>query len=195
LTLAMSWQGSRMQVFAYDLEEYPFRECVCRLLGVVELERLHEHGRQDWTLVQRQVYFYKALVGGWEAELRGLLLAFLRQEVAARLPFVPTLQMHPNFRILLHGADPVTAIHRDRDNRPEPGALKIWLPFTSVFGSNSVWVESEEGRGDLRPVELSYGEALLFDSLNLLHGSVRNDSGSTRVSADFRVRAPRPRAG
>ena len=63
--------------------------------------------------------------------------------------------------------------------------MKIWMPITPVSGGGTLWVESVEGRGDLRPMHLAYGEALLFDSLNLLHGCRFNDSGTSPVSIDF----------
>jgi ectoine hydroxylase-related dioxygenase (phytanoyl-CoA dioxygenase family) len=40
----------------------------------------------------------------------------------------------------------------------------------------------------LQPWEMSYSEALFFDSLNLLHGCYVNNSPATRVSMDFIVR-------
>ena len=40
----------------------------------------------------------------------------------------------------------------------------------------------------MKPYDMVYGQAMFFDSLNLLHGCHVNDSDGTRVSIDFIVR-------
>jgi len=66
------------------------------------------------------------------------------------------------------------------------GRLNVWLPLTPVWDENSIWIESEEGKEDFVPVELDYGQGLVFDDSNLRHGSKANQTPSTRVSFDFR---------
>ena len=56
-----------------------------------------------------------------------------------------------------------------------------------VRGNNSLWVESAPGAGDLKPLELRYGEAFRFDGGHQAHECKANDTGDTRVSIDFRV--------
>jgi ectoine hydroxylase-related dioxygenase (phytanoyl-CoA dioxygenase family) len=60
-----------------------------------------------------------------------------------------------------------------------------------AFDTNTIWVETDYGRGDYVPVPVSYGEILLFDGGWLLHGSVPNTTPVTRVSFDFRFAAKR----
>jgi ectoine hydroxylase-related dioxygenase (phytanoyl-CoA dioxygenase family) len=60
------------------------------------------------------------------------------------------------------------------------------VPLTTVGGSNSIYIESECGSEDYHPVSLEPGQILLFDAFHLKHGSLRNDTATTRVSFDFR---------
>ena len=68
--------------------------------------------------------------------------------------------------------------------------INVWLPFVSTCDANTLWTETDYGRGDYRPVTVEYGQLLLFDGGLLSHGTVANTSGQTRVSMDLRI-APR----
>jgi len=67
------------------------------------------------------------------------------------------------------------------------GSLNAWLPLTTTRGANSLHVESEPGREDFAPIELSLGELAIFDGARCSHFTVANTSDETRVSLDFRV--------
>ena len=49
-----------------------------------------------------------------------------------------------------------------------------------------MWCESAPGVGDYAPFAVNYGEAILFWGNRCRHYTVANDSGTTRVSFDFR---------
>jgi hypothetical protein len=77
--------------------------------------------------------------------------------------------------------------HRDADYGVHRRAINLWLPVTSVSGTNTIWVGGTEGCGeDALPVELSFGSGMFFDGANRWHGTVWNTSGQTRVSFDWR---------
>ena len=76
--------------------------------------------------------------------------------------------------------------HRDKDFGVEDGRLNVWVPLTNVWGENSLWIESEIGAKDYKPITLKAGQALIFDGVNLGHGSKIHTTNSTRVSFDFR---------
>ena len=111
---------------------------------------------------------------------------------ALPLPFRPVTryQQSPVMRIHLHGGHSISGMHRDRDKGQASEVLNLWLPFTDVSETNSIWIEPEDGSGALTPVTLSYGQALIFRAADLLHGSKRNNSGATRVSCDIRFHVP-----
>ncbi len=64
--------------------------------------------------------------------------------------------------------------------------INRFLPFTDVYDSNSLWCESAYGLKDYRPINLKFGQALLWDGGFLEHGTFKNETGQTRVSCDFR---------
>ena len=101
-------------------------------------------------------------------------------------------QKIPTFRMQFPNNIAVGEYHRDRDYRdPEWAAavkeLNFYLPITKAINTNTIWVESEEGKKDFKPINASPGEVVLWDGSNLLHGNKENKEKFTRVSMDFRV--------
>ena len=81
-----------------------------------------------------------------------------------------------------------TALHCDADYpRHEAAEINFWVPFTKVYASNTLHVESAPGRGDYRAVELTPGEALRFNGSTCRHYTIANATQATRVSLDFRA--------
>jgi hypothetical protein len=178
-----------IEVFAFDTDRYRIREWVQATLGVDRLEALHEDPCDGATRHTLRMHRYTTrLKTAFTGPVLALFAEFVREYALPRVPFVPWTHVLPNFRVHEHGREATSPMHRDRDYVRERGLLKIWLPFTRVSGGGTLWVESAEGRGDMAPVTLEYGQALLFDSLNLMHGCRFNDSGGTRVSMDFMIR-------
>jgi hypothetical protein len=95
-------------------------------------------------------------------------------------------QRVPTFRVHFPGNVAVGDFHTDGDYNHGDGEINFWVPFTSAWGTNSVWIESDLGSEDYQAMELKPGEALIFDSVNWSHGNKINETGSTRVSFDFR---------
>jgi hypothetical protein len=178
-----------IEIFDYDTNRYQFREWAQAVLDFENLEALHEHWCGGAKMPTHRIYrFIEKMKSSFAGEIREKFAGFVSEYVAPRVPFIPWTEVHPNFRVHERGNESTSPMHRDRDYLKERGSLKIWLPFTRVAGGGTLWVESEEGKGDLKPCEMAYGQALFFDSLNLLHGCRFNDSGNTRVSMDFIVR-------
>ena len=61
------------------------------------------------------------------------------------------------------------------------------MPLTNAYDTNTMWVESEEDKGDYTPVNSTYGDLIQFDGANLSHGNKKNITNQTRVSIDFRL--------
>ena len=40
--------------------------------------------------------------------------------------------------------------------------INYWMPMTCTFGSNTLWSESQPGKGDFRPFELQPGDLVQF---------------------------------
>lgn len=106
-------------------------------------------------------------------------------------------------------------IHTDIMLGHPPEEVNVWLPFTKTFGTNSMTIASLEDSiqiledvgydfeqlawkvqkddafwqactAKMKPVELEYGEFLLFDP-RCLHATQENVTNSTRISTDVRI--------
>lgn len=93
---------------------------------------------------------------------------------------------HPEMRVHLAGQPACSAWHNDADVTGRYDQINVWLPLVDTSDSSCLWVETEYGKKDYRPVPVKYGEALIFDGSCLNHGTVTNDTSVTRVSFDFR---------
>lgn len=95
-------------------------------------------------------------------------------------------QNRPTLRVAFPGNKAVGDWHRDREYNHPLEEINIWVPITKAINSNSIWIESEFDKEDYSPVNIDFGEFLIFDS-GLKHGNVINEENKTRVSFDFRV--------
>ena len=98
------------------------------------------------------------------------------------------VQRIPTFRFHLPGEMFSESFHKDNDPgyNHQVGAVNFWVPLVKSWGTNSLWIERHEGAGP-RPIDVDYGQLVVFDAMSLEHGSVPNKTPSTRVSFDFRV--------
>ena len=101
-------------------------------------------------------------------------------------------QKIPTFRLHFPGNIAVGEYHKDKWYRDsewheEVCEMNFYLPFTNAYGSNTIWVESKEDKGDYKAMDVNYGECVQWDGVNLTHGNKENISNSTRISVDFRV--------
>ena len=59
--------------------------------------------------------------------------------------------------------------------------------MTKCYDTNSLWVESEPGKGDYKPVIMDNGDLFKFYGNKCRHGNKVNNTNRTRVTFDFRV--------
>lgn len=176
----------RMRVHHYPQERFDFPAAVGGVLGQQRLDEIHrvwapaaEGSGQD-SVPHRA--FYDRF-----GEMRGLYHDFLRTHILPLFQEDLCVQRTPSFRVGFPGGTAVHEFHVDSDYNHQHGTVNFWLPVTSAFGTNTMWVEGAPGRGDYRPVNLEPGQYLQFDATVLRHGNLRNTTGKTRVSFDFRV--------
>lgn len=96
-------------------------------------------------------------------------------------------QAKPTVRFHLPGNLAVGEFHKDKDYNHSPKEINVFIPLTEAVGNNTIWIESEEDKGDYRPMEGTYGDYFVFDGANLKHGNRLNNTRKTRVSFDFRL--------
>ena len=101
-------------------------------------------------------------------------------------------QSIPTFRVCYPNNIAVGEFHKDKYYRNRDWAEKVnelnyFLPITDAYDTNTIWVESEEDKGDYTAMNCSYGEVVQWDGSNLTHGNYINKTGKCRISMDFRV--------
>mmetsp|Transcript_101 Transcript_101/g.145 ORF Transcript_101/g.145 Transcript_101/m.145 type:complete len:370 (-) Transcript_101:207-1316(-) len=234
-TLSPLPQQMRTQhVLRYDVDQYPFRELVSRVLGVSPEELPHlrsgnltdddvlgeiEENEEDQA--EAAIRPHDALPrppargGHWASIWHASQGSLARQEfeqVVHRFVsefIVPCMdemddgqgstdpkcgsqssyayQRDVTFRVQEPACRPVGYLHADADYHHPPSEVNWWIPLTRVWGSNALHIESQPGKGDFAPAELSYGEALCFYGNLCQHHTLANTTGSSRVSFDLRV--------
>jgi hypothetical protein len=177
-----------MRIYSYDTYEYPFAAIVSNHLGCHDLAALHNG--VTYPLFSREkdqsTAFHERFYAIGDA-FHEVYRRFIRVVIANIVGQALVYQRIPTFRVHLPGNVAVGEFHRDRDYFHSPQEINFWLPLTKAWDTNTVWVESAEGKEDFRPVELKYGQFFMFDGANLKHGNKVNQTGVTRVSFDFRV--------
>jgi hypothetical protein len=180
----------------YDTRRFPFAPILGRdAFRAPRLDRLHEYllqrharlgsskrlGSQDniggGRLMERQpedADFWKLY--------HGFMLRVLAPWVGRGISYTS----HPKLRVHLVGTASVSSFHHDICVTKRIDQVNFWMPFTDVDGGATIWLESDYGAMDYRPVPVRYGQVLIFDGGYLGHGSVRNTSDVTRVSLDMR---------
>lgn len=182
-----------MKILDYDTDQYPFQELINEWFIVNDLSRLHEvrqyelFTRENDQKTMWHKKFYELIRGDEGKEFYRLYLAFLSDIIYPEFDEALLYQKVPTFRVNLPDNVAVGEFHRDRDYSHQREERNQFLPLTRAYETNTVWVESEDGKADYSPVNLEYGQVALWDGMNLMHGNKTNRTGDTRVSFDFRV--------
>jgi len=95
-------------------------------------------------------------------------------------------QSKPTLRVHIPDNMAVGEFHRDRNYNHPAEEINFWVPITQAINTNTIWIESDYDKKDFKPMNLDYGQFLIFDS-GLLHGNKLNIEKKTRVSFDFRI--------
>tara|TARA_B100000003_G_C10913836_1_gene364339 strand:- start:300 stop:1010 length:711 start_codon:yes stop_codon:yes gene_type:complete len=95
-------------------------------------------------------------------------------------------QARPTLRIMFPNNKAVGDFHRDREYNHPIEEINIWVPITKSNNTNTIWIESNFDKNDYSPMNLEYGQFLIFDS-GLKHGNKINLENKTRMSFDFRI--------
>lgn len=182
-----------MHLIEYDNQQYDFAELLKSHFGVDDLSKLHETGPKysffDKKDHDQSTVFHKKFYEIYDKndDFLDLYRKFLSGVVYSQYNEPIVYQKRPTFRIHMPGNVAVGEWHKDKQYNHQVKELNYWMPFTPAFGNNTIWIESEEDKGDYRPLECDYGQVWTFDGANLRHGNKPNDTDVSRVSMDFRV--------
>lgn len=145
--------------------------------------KLPKSGRSEFNKRWRQ-----RVVTQQDESFRKLYDRFVQEVVVPSLGVECVYYQHlPTFRVAPPGMRALGVKHCDSEYKHQPGEINFWLPLTPVWGSNTLWTETEPGKGDFHPMELDYGQMQRFYGNKCEHYTLANDTDSTRVSLDFRV--------
>jgi hypothetical protein len=175
-------------VARYPLSSFGFVEAVSRALGVPDLSAI-----ADPTLALRtretdqQTRWHAAFYDDFHDDdglygrsvLRRLYTGFIHGPIAALIAQPFYFQAVPTFRISLPGNLAVGEFHRDADYGHPLAERTFWLPLTSAFDTNTVWIGNTAVRAEP-------GDIIMFDAVGQVHGNKVNTTGKSRVSFDFR---------
>ncbi|MCA6440439.1 MAG: hypothetical protein ACRC0I_11800 [Sediminibacterium sp.] len=181
----------------YDTTKYPFRDIINKIFDLEEkkltLEQIHHY--KKYEVVKREndqktdwhAMYYEHFPNSFQT----LYLALV-EELKNRFGYKEIVyQRIPTFRVhLANGNLAVGEWHKDKTYNHGTTELNFWMPFGDTNEYNTIWMESEEDKGDYKPYTVKYGEILVFSGANLYHGNKNNESDETRVSVDFRLVEP-----
>ena len=97
-------------------------------------------------------------------------------------------QRPPTLRIQPGPSKSKVNCHKDKDYGHQNGELNFWIPLTDRHETGvDLYVESDEGKGDFKPLGTDVGFVSSFFGSGCSHYVNENKSEATRVSLDFRV--------
>ncbi len=231
-SIAIEKFGNWMYESTYNILEFDFKNLIIKNLidkKIVssysfskynnDLEKLHLcMNLDDKSLDESEqnnisISFYET-----SKALDSLYKRFIKEEISKIFPenihyqVVPTFRFHfPNQK----GYDWNDRYHTDIMLGHPPYELNIWMPFTKVYGSNSMRLTSYKDsinfikycdynfelfakkaqydeifikklKQQSKPLKMNYGDFIIFDP-RCLHCTQYNDTKDTRISMDIRI--------
>jgi ectoine hydroxylase-related dioxygenase (phytanoyl-CoA dioxygenase family) len=183
---------------SYDTHQYPFKQIVSEILEISEntissLEELHTLQHYDIVVKgkDQSTIWHKKYYQKFKEDFYPTYLELIK-ELKYKFNYNNIIyQSIPTFRVqLANGNLAVAEWHKDTLYNHSKGEVNFWMPFTNTNDYNTIWIESKKDSGDYTPYKVNYGEILVFDGTNLMHGNKPNISNQTRVSVDFRLVDP-----
>lgn len=188
-----------MERIKYNTYQFNFPDCLLKIFNedkksnITDLSTLNEDielltREKDQSTKWHKLYYDYAYVSGFLSLYDKFIAEVIKPLYGEKIVY----QAIPTFRVCYPNNVAVGEFHKDKHYRDNDWALMVqednfFLPFTDAFDTNTVWVESEEDKGDFFPMKCKYGEVIKWDGSNLMHGNKLNTTGQTRVSVDFRV--------
>lgn len=177
-----------MKYYNYDTELYPFRKIVEELIEDSNLEKLHlvknydlyKRGTDQGTIWHKKFYENKErFLSVYDKLISDTVKPIFNEQIV--------YQKIPTFRVHLVKNLGVFEFHKDRQYQHNQEEINFFLPITDAYDTNTIWVESEEDKGDYSPMNTNYGQLVMWNGCHLMHGNKINETSNTRVSVDFRI--------
>ncbi len=182
-------------VIDYDVEAFPFQAILARdVFKVRRIDQLHSCWKRQ-TGKSRLTYADNLRLRklmqriGDDALFYKIYHLWIRQVLAPHYGGRISYSAHPKMRVHLADTGCVSDFHCDADVTGRDEQINCYLPFTDVYDTSTVWARHDYDSDDYQPLNLSYGQALIWDGGRLRHGTFYNETSVTRVSCDFRFHA------
>jgi len=185
----------RAKSFVYDNQKYNFQEAVRKIFNDFprSLEDIH-----TIQLVRSQVIddtktllhkiFYSS--PHYEA-IRNLYYDFIHTYIFPLFPDETALviQKDPGISICVSalGEDPPSRIRCDADYNHPAQEINFIIAVTEMWDTNSIFIESEPGKGDFADLKLASNKFHMFWGNKCRQYDKINISGQSRISMEFRV--------
>jgi hypothetical protein len=181
----------------YQTTKYNFSEIISNILNTENLTKIHKENHfEKYNLFTRDkdqsTKYHRIYYDNFVTKVQNTYQKFIKEVIRPMYDEEIVYQKIPTFRLHFPGNIAVGEYHKDKWYRDsewhkEVCEMNFYLPFTNAYGSNTIWVESKEDKGDYKAMDVNYGECVQWDGVNLTHGNKENTSNSTRISVDFRV--------
>ena len=176
-----------MEKLKYDTDDFSFKELLWDWFKV-DLDRLHENSKYKYfnRKTDQQTYWHKIFYKKVRSsdEWNWTYKWFIKEIKKVRWENKPIVyQKIPTFRVHFPDNVAVGEWHKDIEYRSEDwvNELNYYVPLTEAKNTSTIQLE------DNKILDSDYGEYWEWDGLNKLHGNVKNMTGKTRVSFDFRI--------
>ena len=177
-----------MKRIKYNIVNFPFSQLVSKLFNVNKLSEISDNieilsRKTDQSTLYHKRYYKWARTNEFINLYDEFILNIIKPIYNEKIVY----QSIPTFRICYPNNIAVGEFHKDKHYRDVNWAEQVkednfFLPFTKAYDTNTVWVESEENKGDYAPINCEYGEIVQWDGSNKV-----NQTGKCRISVDFRV--------
>jgi hypothetical protein len=177
-------------VLKYDTYKYNFRDIVCEYLNTKNLESISLETtdilskKTDQSTLYHKAFYHSI---DHDTKFKELYDKFIVEFISPLFKQKFIYQTFPTFRVHYKKNIAVFEFHKDKDYNHNPKTINFFLPLTKCYDTNTIWIETEEDKGDYYPIICDYGNLVIWDGANLRHGNKINETNQTRVSLDFRI--------
>ena len=175
---------------AFNTLLFPFREHMQEALNILHLNKLDDTHPVFTIDTEQKSLFHKLWYSYVDNHPEFVIMygQFIRKYVIPLLSDKDILyQTKPTVRFHLKNNHAVSNWHKDSVYNHSREEINIFVPLTRAFGNNTIYIESEEDKGDFAEMPANYGEFVIFPGATHMHGNKLNDTGFSRVSFDFRI--------
>ena len=184
-----------MRKLSYNIDKYDFVSEIEKLYDICDLENIHNQWSEakkydildDVEFDQDTVYHSKFYNEIENTKFYQIYKSFIKEFIKPIFDGDILYQAIPTFRVHQPNNLAVAEFHRDSDYSHSIHEINFFLPLTDAYGNNTIWAETKKDKKDFQPMEAEVGEMWMWNGATLLHGNKLNDTGTSRVSFDFRI--------